>query len=68
MEEDIITMQEIFTFEKLGIAEDGKVVGRFKPTGIRPKFADRLRVSGIPLSLDLFEDVLPPELVQRNWR
>ncbi len=68
MEENIITMQEIFIFEKLGIAEDGRVVGRFKPTGIRPKFADRLRISGIPLSLDLFEDVLPAEVVQRNWR
>jgi len=68
MEEDIITMQEIFVFEKLGIAEDGTIVGRFKPTGIRPKFADRLRLSGIALPLDMFEEALFPEYGHENWR
>ncbi len=68
MEEDIITMQDIFTFEKLGISEDGKVVGRFRSTGIRPKFADRLRLSGIVLPAEMFDDTPDPEVVRRGWR
>ncbi len=68
MEEDIITMQEIFIFEKLGISEDGKVVGRFRPTGIRPRFADRLRLSGIVLPADMFDDVPDEEMARRGWR
>ena len=70
MEEDVITMQEIFTFEKMGIDEEGKVVGRYRPTGIRPRFADRLRVSGIHLPLDMFDETATLEKVQANrgWR
>ncbi|HEU5182831.1 MAG TPA: CpaF family protein [Candidatus Polarisedimenticolia bacterium] len=56
MEEDVITMQEIFVFEKSGIDEEGKVVGRYRPTGIRPRFADRLRVAGIHLPLEMFDE------------
>jgi pilus assembly protein CpaF len=56
MEGDVITMQEIFVFERLGIGENGEVLGRFRPTGIRPRFADRLLVAGIKLPADLFED------------
>jgi pilus assembly protein CpaF len=55
MEENVISMQEIFTFEKKGIGPDGKVIGVFQPTRIRPKFLDRLRVSGIVLPQVLFE-------------
>jgi pilus assembly protein CpaF len=55
MESDIITMQEIFTFEKLGINEEGRVVGRFRATGIRPKCAERLRAAGIHLPATMFE-------------
>jgi len=55
-EGDVITMQEIFVFERTGIGEQGQVLGRFRPTGIRPRFADRLLVAGIPLPADLFED------------
>jgi pilus assembly protein CpaF len=55
MEGEIITMQDIFVFEQEGIdARTGKVVGRFKATGIRPRFADRLRARGIELAGDLF--------------
>ncbi len=54
MEADVITMQEIFTFEREGIDEEGYVVGRFRSTGIRPKFADRLKVHGINLGELLF--------------
>jgi pilus assembly protein CpaF len=57
METDVITMQEIFVFEKLGITQDGKVIGRFRATGVRPKCCDRLRASGIHLPADMFEGV-----------
>jgi len=70
MEEDVITMQEIFSFEKSGIDQEGTVVGRFRPTGIRPRFADRLRVSGIHLPLEMFDESVLLETVQasRSWR
>jgi pilus assembly protein CpaF len=58
MEGDIITMQEIFTFEKLGITQEGRVVGRFRATGVRPKVGERLRASGIHLPADMFEGVM----------
>src|ERR1700730_9910360 len=57
MEGDVITMQEIFVFEKLGITQDGKVIGRFRATGVRPKCCDRLKASGIHLPADMFEGV-----------
>jgi len=70
MEEDVITMQEIFVFEKVGIDEQGKVVGRFRPTGIRPRFADRLRVAGLHLPVEMFDETATLEKVQanRSWR
>src|SRR5689334_21935708 len=55
MEEDIITMQDIFTFVRKGIGPRGNVVGTFRPSGIRPKFLERLRVAGMVLSQELFE-------------
>ena len=55
MEGDIITMQEIFLFEKMGMTQDGKVIGRFRATGVRPKVAERLKASGIHLPADMFE-------------
>src|SRR5467141_1116643 len=57
MEGDVITMQEIFLFEKVGITQDGKVVGRFRATGVRPKCCERLKASGIHLPADMFEGV-----------
>ena len=54
MEGDVITMQEIFTFERQGVAEDGRVLGRFKATGIRPRFTERLQAWGIELPAGLF--------------
>jgi pilus assembly protein CpaF len=56
MEENVISMQEIFKFTKKGIGPDGKVIGAFEPTHIRPKFLERLRVSGIFLPPSLFEN------------
>jgi pilus assembly protein CpaF len=55
MEENVISMQEIFTFNKKGIGPDGRVIGAFQPTRIRPRFLDRLRVSGMVLPSSLFE-------------
>jgi pilus assembly protein CpaF len=57
MEGDVITMQEIFLFEKMGITQDGKVIGRFRATGVRPKCCERLKQSGIHLPADMFEGV-----------
>jgi len=57
MEGDVITMQEIFVFEKMGITQDGKVIGRFRATGVRPKCCERLKASGIHLPADMFEGV-----------
>ena len=55
MEENVISMQEIFSFEKKGIGPDGKVIGIFKPSRIRPRFLERLRVAGIILPPSIFE-------------
>jgi pilus assembly protein CpaF len=55
MESEIITMQDIFVYEQTGVAEDGKVLGHFKATGIRPRFIDRLRVYGVQISDNLFD-------------
>jgi pilus assembly protein CpaF len=55
MEGDVITMQEIYTFEQTGVAADGSVQGHFRATGIRPKFAERLRIFGVPVREDLFD-------------
>jgi pilus assembly protein CpaF len=57
MEGDVITMQEIFLFEKLGVTQDGKVIGRFRATGVRPKVCERLKASGVHLAADMFEGV-----------
>jgi pilus assembly protein CpaF len=48
-------MQDIFNFVRKGIGPDGRVVGAFTPSGIRPRFLDRLRVAGILLPGEIFE-------------
>jgi len=57
MEENIISMQDIFTFNKKGIGADGKVIGAFQPSHIRPKFLEKFRLAGISLPPSLFERV-----------
>jgi pilus assembly protein CpaF len=57
MEGDVITMQEIFVFEKAGISKEGKVIGRFRATGVRPKCAERLKAAGILLPAEMFEGI-----------
>ena len=59
MEQDVITMQEIFGFKKTGIGENGTVIGAFRATGIRPKCADLLATAGHALPMDMFEHVHP---------
>ncbi len=54
MEGDVITMQDIFVFDRQGVDENEKVIGKYKSTGIRPRFADRLKQYGIDLSQLLF--------------
>jgi pilus assembly protein CpaF len=58
MEQDMITLQDIFLLEKTGITESGKVLGRFRATGIRPKFYERLKACGISLPAQLFQTVV----------
>ncbi len=56
MEGETITMQEIFQFERKGMDKDGKVIGRFRPTGVRPRFAERLKQYGMQLPRVFFEE------------
>jgi pilus assembly protein CpaF len=55
MEGDMVTMQDIFLFERTGLRRDGKVCGQFRATGIRPRCCDRLLSMGIQLPVDMFE-------------
>jgi pilus assembly protein CpaF len=55
MEGNVVTMQDIFIYERQGVEEDGTVIGEFKATGIRPKFIDRLKLVGVNISPDAFE-------------
>jgi pilus assembly protein CpaF len=58
MESDMISMQEIFTFVRRGVGPSGKVVGTFRPSGIRPKFMEKLRVAGILLPAEVLEKTM----------
>ena len=59
MEENVITMQEIFSFQRKGIGADGRVIGAFVPSRIRPRFLESLRISGIVLPPSLFDRETP---------
>src|SRR5882757_4135194 len=58
LEGDQVTMQDIFLFEKSGVAENGKVLGRFRATGVRPRFYEKLKTSGINLPASLFQTMV----------
>jgi pilus assembly protein CpaF len=58
MEGEVVTLQDIFVFEKRGVSPEGKVVGRFAATGIRPKFYEKLLSAGIRLKADLFDEIV----------
>jgi pilus assembly protein CpaF len=57
MEGETITMQEIFLYERTGVDREGKVIGRFRTTGIRPRFSERLKACGMTLPRMLFEEM-----------
>jgi len=57
MEGDTITMQEVFQYERTGVTAQGEVIGRFRPTGIRPRFAERLKACGLQLPRVFFEEI-----------
>jgi pilus assembly protein CpaF len=56
LEGETISMQEIYRFRRRGISPDGRVIGQFEPTGIRPQFVDRLRLAGVELPAHLFTE------------
>jgi pilus assembly protein CpaF len=62
MESDVVSMQDLFLFEKQGISADGNVLGTFNATGIRPKFAERLKAAGLDLPSDMFDQT------GRQWK
>src|SRR4026209_1261261 len=55
MEGDVITMQDIFVFDRQGLTPQGKIAGRFRATGLRPKASEKMASAGIPLPASLFE-------------
>jgi pilus assembly protein CpaF len=55
MEGEQVTTQDIFVFERSGLSKDGRVLGKFRATGVRPKFSERLRAAGIELPASLFQ-------------
>jgi len=58
MEGDLVTTQDIFVFERIGVTSEGRVTGRFRPTGVRPKFSERLKAAGIEFSTQLFQNAV----------
>jgi len=58
MEGDVITLQDVFVFEKTGINEKGRVTGRFKPTGLRPRSTERMKGCGIEFPAEMFQTVV----------
>jgi len=58
MEGDVVTLQDLFVFEKRGVSAEGRVLGRFAATGIRPKFYEKLLAAGIRLRAELFDEVV----------
>jgi pilus assembly protein CpaF len=61
LEDNVVSMCDIFNFVRRGIGPDGRVVGTFQPTGIRPRFMENLRVSGIQLPAQIFESPVEVE-------
>ncbi|HEY7055207.1 MAG TPA: CpaF family protein, partial [Vicinamibacterales bacterium] len=57
MEGELVSLQDIFVFERTGLRRDGKVCGRFRATGIRPRCSERLQSFGVQLPVDMFEHV-----------
>ncbi len=60
--EEKVDLQEIFTFDRIGVTDAGKVQGRFRATGVMPKLLERLRISGVTVPPAIFEEVVPVNL------
>jgi pilus assembly protein CpaF len=58
MEGELVTTQDIFLFERTGLTPDGRVTGRFRATGVRPKFSERLKAAGIELGAQVFQNAV----------
>ena len=58
MEGDLVTTQDIFVFERTGLTKEGRVLGKFRPTGVRPKFSERLKAAGFELPPHLFQNAI----------
>ena len=58
MEGDMVMLQDLFVFEKLGVSSEGKVMGRFAATGIRPRFYEKLLAAGVKLPAETFEEIV----------
>ena len=58
MEGEVISMQEIFRYERLGLAPDGKIIGRFNATGVRSHYSDRFRQWGYDLPASIYEPIV----------
>jgi pilus assembly protein CpaF len=62
MEADVVSMQDLFVFEKQGVSSEGRVLGTFNASGVRPRFAERLKAAGFDLPTTMFD----PTSRQRN--
>jgi pilus assembly protein CpaF len=65
MEGDVVSMQDVFVFEQQGVSSEGRTLGTFTATGIRPRFEEKLKASGISLPANLFEPSVKYQLRQR---
>jgi pilus assembly protein CpaF len=61
IETDVVTLQDIFVFEKRGLSPEGKVIGRFAASGILPRFNEKLIAAGIRLPSDIFDEIVTVE-------
>jgi len=64
MESGVISLQDIFVFERQGVDDSGRVLGQFKATGVRPRFAERCKIFGVPIPDDIFA---PPSATGGLW-
>jgi pilus assembly protein CpaF len=62
MEADVVSMQDLFVFEKQGVSSDGRVLGTFNASGVRPRFAERLKAAGFDLPSNMFDQT------GRHWK
>jgi pilus assembly protein CpaF len=65
MEGDVVSMQDVFVFEKQGVSSEGRTLGTFSATGIRPRFEEKLKASGISLPANFFEPSVKHQRGQR---